>query len=570
MNQIKAFAKDFVANWKTPPSGRYVSYKEIAAYSVGGMGVQLIMTMFFQIAMAASCWLTGTVYGISPFNMVIIMNVATAVALVLQPLKSWMIDNLKTKSGKARPWLFWLGPPTALIVILVAFVPYKTWSPTAVAVVVGLAYVVLNFVANFYNGQYLQLSQLLSPNTNERTAIISVSSIVYSLGPTITGFVMPLIAGAFDNGFRNIAVYRISFPVFALLGLAMSYICYFGTKERVITSKRVKSNIKFSVALKKIIGNKYFWIINIGNSFNILRGACVTAINWVWVYMLQNDNLMSLLVTVMGTASLVGMVAGPFMCKYLGKKNTVLITNAMFLVSAIAMIFSTNIIWLMILLIYICNMAAAVQIITAPAMNAEALDYQQYKTGDRMEGFAGNFSIITNLIVIGLNFIIPAIQQSYGLINNYDILFDVEVRNNIIQGLAYVSIAGAILVSIPYFFWNLTEKRHREIIEVLKERAIEEDREDGVEETPDELEARVKGITLEELIAERERERISRGILNDNDAFTGIAAVTDGTMAEQLTETPDTAQNAAESVDVTPNAEADNEDKSEEVDGNEK
>ena len=45
--------------WKNPPLGKYVAYKEMIAYGVGGMGVQCVMAFAGQIALSASSFLVG-------------------------------------------------------------------------------------------------------------------------------------------------------------------------------------------------------------------------------------------------------------------------------------------------------------------------------------------------------------------------------------------------------------------------------------------------------------------------------------------------------------------------------
>lgn len=77
---------------------------------------------------------------------------------------------------------------------------------------------------------------------------------------------------------------------------------------------------------------------------------------------------------------------------------------------------------------YIVFWGAAVQIISQPAMNADALDYQQYKTGDRYEGMSGNLGMIGQIIALGTGFIIPAIYEINGLLDDYDILYDPALR----------------------------------------------------------------------------------------------------------------------------------------------
>lgn len=58
-----------VLHWKTPALGKYVSYKEIIAYGVGGMGVQFVMFFCSLIALSATSFLVGNTIGIKPLHL---------------------------------------------------------------------------------------------------------------------------------------------------------------------------------------------------------------------------------------------------------------------------------------------------------------------------------------------------------------------------------------------------------------------------------------------------------------------------------------------------------------------
>lgn len=498
MGKIKTMVGDFFRHWNTPAEGKFVGNKEVLAYSVGGMGVHFIQAMVGQVVLSANCILIGSVYGIKPTDLAILSFIATFFMLITQPLKSYLIDNTNTKKGKARPYIFWLGPPTVVLTILVAFIP-MSWTYMSKVIAIGIVFTLMNFINQFYLGMYGQLVQLMTPNTNERANIISISSIVYSFAPTITGFVLPMVAGFFPGGLLNITVYRIMFPIFSILGLGIGYLSYFGTKERIVVPKRYKAKVKFMDGMKKIIRNKYFWILNISSWVAFARNAATVFMGWLNIYVLDNYVIMAFVSLVIGTASLVGMVIGPFLIKVMGKKWTVIVTNAIIAISSVLLIFVCNNYTLSFIVFYLLFGASAVQIITAPAMNADALDYQQWRTGDRLEGFVGNFGIIGSLIGMGTGFIIPFFQESFGLIDNYDILYDPEIRVPIFRVLAIIGVVGTILHTLPYFFYDLTEKKHRSIIEDLKERAIEINKEDGIIETEEELEAELAGISLDSI-----------------------------------------------------------------------
>lgn len=462
--------KGFFAAWHKPADGNYVPSKEIVAYSVGGMGVQFIATVSSSLTMSASCLLLGSIYGMKPTSLAIIATVSSLVLLVTQPLKAFLIDHTPSGKGKARFWLLWTSIPSAVLMSVLAYLD-PGWSEATMAIVVGVIFVVMNFAYQFYYGQYTMLAYIISPSSEERTKIITISSLVYSLAPTIANAIIPLIATAFPNQQLDQDFYRLIFPLFTGIGVLITLICYFGTKERIIVPREYKAEVKFIDGMKKIVRNKYLWIINIATWMQFARMGLTNVLSWVYIYMLQNANIQSVLSLVIGTASGIGMFVAPFLVKLLGKRNTAIVSNLLVTASAIFLIIFPGNMILILAVIYLNMFGIAVQIITQPAMNADALDYQQWKTGDRYEGISGNLGMIGQAIAIGTNFIIPVIQELYGVVDDYDVLFDPVIRDPIFRALAVVAAVGGFGVALPYFFWDLSEKRHREIIEDLKRRA---------------------------------------------------------------------------------------------------
>lgn len=543
MNKIQGFFgkvggvfKSFVKHWNHPAEGRFVSNKEIVAYSVGGMGVQFMAALTAQITLSANCLLLGSIYGMTPTELTLLLTINTVFTLLIQPLKSYWIDNVGAKSnknrGKARPFILWLGPPSAILITLFAFLP-TTWAQTnhtLLVVLIGALFLGMNFVYQFFYGMYIQLSQLITPNTTERADIISISSLVYSMAPTITGSLFPLIAMAFDKGQLDINFYRVIFPVFSAIGLVTSLLAFFGTKERIVVPKTYQAKVKFKDGMKAIIANKYFWIINTSNWFTFARAAITGCLYWSYVYMLQNEAIQAVVSLVIGTASGIGMAAAPFLIRAMGKKNVVIVSNGAVLLSSIILIFFSSSYVMFTICSYIAFFGIAVQLITAPAMNAEALDYQQYRTGDRLEGFAGNFAIINSIIALGTNFIIPAIYTYHGLTDNYDVLFDTAIRTPMFRSLAILAAIGSIMVTLPYLFWDLTEKKHGEIIEVLKQRAIEENKAAGYGED-------ASFLSSDETIEELYEEEVTTDEASDAEVVETVETTVEEVEAEAAQET---------------------------------
>ena len=480
MGVLGAVKRFFVDNWKKPAEGNYVSGREVVCYSVGGMGVQFIAAMAAVVPLNASCLLLGSLYGITPNEFAVIGVIQALVLLVFQPLKAWLIDNTPGNQGKARPWLLWLSIPSAVLLSSLAFMD-PSWPHMTMVIVVAVIYVVMNWIYQFYYSQYTLLAYVISPNSQERANIITISSIVYSLAPTITGAVIPLLANLFEGGQLSLNLYRVIIPVFCALGVLLTMLTYFGTKERIIQPKEYKAKVKFWDAMKKCVKNKYLWIINITTWFQFGRIAVTGMITWVYVYILQNNNIQSLMTLVMGTASGIGMFVAPFVIKLIGKRNAAIIANFLAAGASALLIAFPNSLPLLFISCYLVMFGIAVQIITQPAMNADALDWQQYKTGDRYEGVSGNLGMIGQAIAMGTGLVIPAIQEAYGIGvgGDYEMLYDAAVRAPMFRTLAILAAVCSAACAIPFFFWDLSEKKHRAIIEELKVRAEAQNIADG-------------------------------------------------------------------------------------------
>ena len=477
---LGAVKRFFVDNWKKPAEGNYVSSREVVCYSAGGIGVQFIAAMAGQVTLSASCILLGSIYGIPPTTLAYMSIINSLVLLVFQPLKAWLIDNTPGKQGKARSWLLWLSLPSAVLMSSLAFMD-PSWDKTVIIVVIVVLYVVMIWIYQFYYSQYTLLAYLISPNSQERANIITISSLVYSIAPTITGFLIPLIAQGFEGGQLDINLYRVIIPVFCGIGVVLTLIAYFGTKERVIVPREYKAKVKFWDGMKKCMKNKYLWIINITTWFQFGRIAVTGVIMWVYIYILQNEGIQSVLTLVMGTASGIGMFLAPFIIKAIGKRNTAIASNLLVAVSSAVLIIFPDSLPVLFISMYLVYMGIAVQIISQPAMNADALDYQQYKTGDRFEGVSGNLGMIGQAIAMGTGLLIPFIQEMFGIGvgGDYEMLYDPAVRAPMFRTLAIVAAVCGVLCAVPFFFWDLSEKKHKAIIEELKLRAEAQNIADG-------------------------------------------------------------------------------------------
>ena len=215
--------------WKTPPLGNYMNFKEIAAYSGGGIGAYMIITLGTACLLGTGNTLLTSTLGIDYTDMYVMYVIAVLANIPLTGIRANIIDNTRSKAGKYRPYIVTMALPAAIICNLMVWFPYnkldsllgdgmifgETRGYVAKCAIVLLLNLLLHFFYYFFYDAYENLIHVLSPNTYERTYVSSVKSIVYSFAPTVVNLFTPIIASSlFKTNTTDIRVYRLNLVTF--------------------------------------------------------------------------------------------------------------------------------------------------------------------------------------------------------------------------------------------------------------------------------------------------------------------------------------------------------------------
>ena len=469
-----------VLHWKTPALGKYVSYKEIIAYGIGGMGVQFVMFFCSLIALSATSFLVGNTIGIKPMHLQYMAVASTIIGFGITIGRSYIIDSARFKSGKFRPWLAITGIPTVIIAVVFVWLPYETMSYMQKVIAVFLCYNLLQCFYPCFQQAYTYLANVISPNSHERTDIVSVSSIIYSMAPSLTGLFVPMLS-TLTGGLNSITTYRIIHPLVAVVGLLLSYVAYAGTRERIIVAESHVTQFKFSDAFRAVAKNKYFWITSLAGWLGFLEGAVGVIIGWTFIYAYPDRmGLYGVATTLIGNAALWAMLICPIAIRVLGKRNLLIwcnITNVV-LIGLLYPLYNNLV--ALIILYYLNGFVNSFAIVYNPGINADMRDYQQYFTGERIDGMFGAVGIIGSFIGMFTGMVLPTIYQMLGLEDNYDVLEVASFREDMFDVLIIAAVIGAALNFVPYLFYDLTETKQRGIVKVLKIRAMFEDYGNGI------------------------------------------------------------------------------------------
>lgn len=531
--------------WKKPAKGRYMSFKEIASYAFGGIGAYLIVCMSIPCILGATnVFLSGTI-GIGLTDMYIMYVIAILSGIPLTGLRANIVDNTRNKAGKYRPYLLKMGIPCAIIFVAMVWFPYdklhlivgdgqvfgKSSEYIAKCAIILAFNIALQFFYNFFYDAYENLIHVLSPNSQERADVASIKSVIYSFGPTVYNLIIPLIAALLKTNQTDIKVYRIAFPIIGVIGTLLVFVVYANTQEKIIQAKTHVIQIKFTDALREVAKNKYFWIISLASWIGFLETAYSNILYWLCNYGgACSQGTYAIITTINGNAALWGMLLAPFCIRKWGKKKVQIVTNLFNIMFILCMYpfflgsadpttgnIKNYVIWAILACLYLNGIVGAFAHILNPSIQADIRDYQQYKTGERIDGMFAAVAAIGSIITLITAGVLPALQEKYGMTaamaqkvtsdsglmsrilpgtqqsigqmlsdqlangqNNFtnpsSALYNVDgILLPLLRILVIVAAVGATLNVIPFFFYDLTERKQKSYVRVLKVRAVFED-----------------------------------------------------------------------------------------------
>ncbi|MBQ3604354.1 MAG: MFS transporter [Clostridia bacterium] len=506
INTVKTGVSKMRTYWRTPPLGNYMNYKEIVSLSVGGFGVKTIITFVQAAIISANNAFVGNTIGIKPMQMYAIYVASVLVGFPLTMLRAKIIDNSRSRKGKYRPYIISMGLPTVLLSIGYIWAPYEHMGDIGKIATVVFFNIGFQFFYNFLYDAYDNYVSVLSSNTQERSNVLAIRAVSDSLAPTIINAVVPII-GEIITGKRDlydIRIYRYVWTPLLIIGFLISFVLYKNTKEKIIQARTHVVRIKFIDAFRAVMKNKYFWIISLAGWVGFLESMANSILGWLYTY--QNactSAQYALLTTIYGNASFWGMLLAPFSIKKFGKKNTLIFTNAMNIVFIAALYpvvkyaDASIMIWLAMMCLWMNALVGSFAHILTPSLNADIRDYQQYVTGERIDGMFAAVGLIGSVVTMATTSVQSAIYEVVGFNdaklaelmpeilasgvvleqpdNVYNVLYHRPTFISIFAVLIMTAVVGAAMNVIPYFFYDLSEVKQKGMVKVLQVRALFED-----------------------------------------------------------------------------------------------
>ena len=202
------------------------------------------------------------------------------------------------------------------------------------------------------------------------------------------------------------------------------------------------------------------------------ESTCQTSDYTTELYAIKSDTALGIMNAVIGTASVPGMLLAPMLAKKLGKKNCLIFFNLIRSAFCVLMFFTSDSPVIFLASLYLATLAIGGDAVITGSITADVFDYQQWKTGKRLEGFITQFSgmlvTATSMVTALIN---PWFYERIGLGNDYSVLYDESIRTPIFNVLIITTLISCLLCIVPMLLYNMSEKRIGEIVEELRTRA---------------------------------------------------------------------------------------------------
>lgn len=301
-----------------------------------------------------------------------------------------MVDNTKSKLGKARPWLLRMCIPFAVSVLLLFYVP--SGFPTAAKYVyVFIMYNLVNTVClTAIQVPYYSMISLLTRNAYERGFLGNIQQIFQTFGNVFINSVFTIMLVKFSSSvetYMTQQAFTVTIAILCIPMIAVLLITVFGTKERVTDAssednENPEEKVNVMTAVKSLLSNKY-WVMMFFAMLIIFFVVIFYSIGGVYyaMYVLGDMGQISWMNNAISIAQFAIMFATPFFMKRYGKRT---IYAAGFLCMTVGFVGFGFVEWSVPLMI-VCNALKGLGLGMsggmAMGMVADAILYGQLKSG---------------------------------------------------------------------------------------------------------------------------------------------------------------------------------------------
>lgn len=520
------------AMWDKPLEGRFLNLKEVLSFGVYSLGNSWI---YNTIMLVITITYIPYFYGIDAIHGYIIYIGGSLINMFLVPLIGQAMEKKRTKWGRYKPYILFSLPLLALFTMM------SMWAPQYSSKIDRVIYAYCSCVpviaiSTFANNMYQTMPNVITPNTQERADIMTPIGLIVGFAPTIMNIIVGPIRSAF-MGQEYIAMRIIGAIAVVIGSLCVMFILK--VKERVYelednnrelieaqeaaaraesgeggvageiaesetspaevkaaeaeTARGDAEKLSFAESMKLLFKNKPLWILFAALVIGSLREFWMQfqplAIQLRFAATTTEAlNISGIPNTVIGFGVTVSMLLLPFCTRKLNKNWIIIVFSCLSLLSTAILGFvgfenipqGTTSAVVLTLLFFLARVNPTYLLI--PVMLGDLADYQQYKTGRRLEGHIQNFIMVIPVLMSFVFMLCGWVwQQEIGFEpSNYT---DIEVVPQYLQDIATEWFTAAFLLSaasilgmiVILMFYPLSKKKVEEVTAALRGASVNAD-----------------------------------------------------------------------------------------------
>lgn len=449
---------------------KYLKPRETISFATAGFGRSMMYTLMSTFAL-----IFYTDMGIDAVHASAIILAARIFDALNDPVMGIIVDKTKTKYGKMRPYLKWAPIPIAISTTLLFYCP-ATENYSLKVLYAAATYVLWGMCFTVQDVPFWGLSSAVTPLESERTKFMSTARICCTLGGILPTVIVPVLKSSF--GLRM--GYFWGGLIFGIVGSALSSLAFFGTVERV---EPEKENAGVKELFTSLIKNKLLLLVIAASLLGSTMVMAQTAGSYLSIYLIKDTGIIpqNIMLTVLTVAIGVGMLPAMVLLPVLRKRfslKQIYIGSAFLgaIVTAALWFVGYSNVWLLLFFLVLYGLPLGVFNVITYALVADAVDYNEWKTGKRTEGVcfaaqtliskanAGISTFVVGVTLKLINFQSPIEEEIGGkLVTTYFYDQGAAVNNGLFAMLTIIPCIGFLLAAIPMFFNTYTGKKKEKI-----------------------------------------------------------------------------------------------------------
>ena len=455
------------------------------AYAFGNLGQAAFynaMSTYF-IVYVTSCLFSGVDKALAAkligviTSLVVIIRIAE---IFVDPLLGNLVDNTNTKWGRFRPWQFFGGliSSVLLAVVFSGMFGLVNVNSTLFIVVFVITFIVLDVFYSLRDISYWGMIPALSSDSHERSTYTALGSFTGSIGGNaITILVIPVVTyfswvftgenAEHQSGWTAFGI------IVAVLGIMTAWTVAFGTRENQSALRaNAEDNGGPLQAFKAVFQNdQLLWVALSYLLYAIANVTTTGVLLFLFKFVLDNQAAFSATGVIAMIAGLVMSPLYPILNRYIPRRYLYIGGMVSMIVAYVMLaLFSSNIVLVFIALV-LFYVPGTLIMMTVILSLTDSIEYGQLKNGKRNE--AVTLSIRPMLDKIGgalSNGIVGFIALAAGMTGDATAADMTPTNIHVFKICAFYAPLILIVLSLVVFVSKvkITEKMHAQIVDELE------------------------------------------------------------------------------------------------------